>query len=187
MNVQMTSRMGDIMKYAREEAARTGCPCMEPDHIMLGILRHSDNPVCGYIRSLNMSLQDMKEAVESTFQRGRSLDFSEFERIMPTKSTLSLLSASMFEAARYGNGILDVQHCFLALLRSGNNCTAIYLNACGIDYKSVEEAFRNLGILKVMTSGQTESSPVPAERKPGPVPGKSRVFNIVVRNDKLCS
>ena len=43
MEIRISDELNDIIRYARDEAMRTGSYSIGPDHPFLGILRHGDN------------------------------------------------------------------------------------------------------------------------------------------------
>ena len=43
MQIQISDALNGIIKYAREEAMRTGSYGIGPDHLFLGIIRHEEN------------------------------------------------------------------------------------------------------------------------------------------------
>ena len=46
MKMRIAEELNDIVKYAREEAMRTGSYGIGVDHLMLGLLRHAENNAC---------------------------------------------------------------------------------------------------------------------------------------------
>jgi len=43
MEIRISDELNDIIRYARDEAMRTGSYGIGPDHLFLGVLRHGDN------------------------------------------------------------------------------------------------------------------------------------------------
>ena len=43
MQLQVSEELNLVIKYAREEAMRTGSYGIGPDHLFLGIIRHEEN------------------------------------------------------------------------------------------------------------------------------------------------
>ena len=43
MQLQVSDDLNLVIKYAREEAMRTGSYGIGPDHLFLGLIRHEDN------------------------------------------------------------------------------------------------------------------------------------------------
>ena len=46
MEIKISDELNDIIRYARDEAMRTGSYGIGPDHLFLGILRHGENAAC---------------------------------------------------------------------------------------------------------------------------------------------
>ena len=43
MEIRISDELNDIIRYAKDEAMRTGSYGIGPDHLFLGVLRHGDN------------------------------------------------------------------------------------------------------------------------------------------------
>ena len=92
----------DILELAREEAMRTGCRSIEPDHIMLGILRDSGSEVCALLESLGVDLREMKEVLESSYFRAPAVPYFDMEYVRLSKAARGTMSLAVLEAARRG-------------------------------------------------------------------------------------
>ena len=52
MQIQISDALNGIIKYAREEAMRTGSYGIGPDHLFLGIIRHEENTAFQVLQGL---------------------------------------------------------------------------------------------------------------------------------------
>ena len=60
MEIKISDELNDIIRYARDEAMRTGSYGIGPDHLFLGILRHGENAACKVIVGLGVDTDGFK-------------------------------------------------------------------------------------------------------------------------------
>ena len=60
MEMKISDELNLIVRYAREEAMRTGSYGIGTDHLVLGILRHADNNACRALRGLGADPEHVK-------------------------------------------------------------------------------------------------------------------------------
>ena len=64
MEMKISDELNLIVRYAREEAMRTGSYGIGTDHLVLGILRHADNNACRALRGLGADPEEMKQFID---------------------------------------------------------------------------------------------------------------------------
>ena len=52
MEIKISDELNSIIRYAREEAMRTGSYGIGPDHLFLGMMRQADNDACKVLSAL---------------------------------------------------------------------------------------------------------------------------------------
>ena len=52
MEIKISDELNNIIRYAREEAMRTGSYGIGPDHLFLGMMRQAENEACKVIVNL---------------------------------------------------------------------------------------------------------------------------------------
>ena len=72
MQTQVSQEVLRILAYAKEEAMRTGDYSISPDHILLGILRHTDNDACRILEALGVDLEEMKNVPDCGSERAKT-------------------------------------------------------------------------------------------------------------------
>ena len=60
MQLQVSEDLNLVIKYAREEAMRTGSYGIGPDHLFLGIIRQEENAAFRALQSLGVEPADWK-------------------------------------------------------------------------------------------------------------------------------
>ena len=61
MEIKISDQLNGIIKYAREEAMRTGSYGIGPDHLFLGLIRHEDNTAFRALRDLGLDPEELKQ------------------------------------------------------------------------------------------------------------------------------
>ena len=85
MQIQISDALNGIIKYAREEAMRTGSYGIGPDHLFLGIIRHEENTAFQVLQGLGVEPAELKGFIDSA-----SLPTRRFPTL---KSTISISPA----------------------------------------------------------------------------------------------
>ena len=65
MEIGISDELNSIINFSREEAMRTGCYGIAPDHMFLGILRHKDNTGYDALMGLGIDVNEMKQFIDS--------------------------------------------------------------------------------------------------------------------------
>ncbi|MBO7764082.1 MAG: Clp protease N-terminal domain-containing protein, partial [Bacteroidales bacterium] len=60
MTLRLPKEINEIVGISREEAMRTGCYDITPDHLVLGIIRHKDNSAYELLMRFKIDLLMLK-------------------------------------------------------------------------------------------------------------------------------
>ena len=142
MELSISEELNLIVKYAREEAMRTGSYGIGTDHLMLGILRHGENGACKVLRSLGVSDADVKNYLDSRIFRQGPIPYSEMEQVVLARSAQSTLNLTLLEATRFRHSEADSLHLLLAISHTGENHTQELLRNLGITYAVIVGCIR---------------------------------------------
>ena len=166
--------MNRILGYSREEAMRTGAYEIGTDHLLLGLLRHSDNLACKALTSLGVDLEDFKLYVESLIFKRESVPYDQESKLRFSREARGTLNMSVLETSSMGDTETRSQHLLLAICRSTAAACKTYLEAEGINRESVASFLRDV-------AAQAEIQKAP---KPAPV---QRILHIVIGKPKIYS
>ena len=166
--------MNRILGYSREEAMRTGAYEIGTDHLLLGLLRHSDNLACKALTSLGVDLEDFKLYVESLIFKRESVPYDQESKLRFSREARGTLNMSVLETSSMGDTETRSQHLLLAICRSTAAACKTYLEAEGINRESVASFLRDM-------AAQAEIQKAP---KPAPV---QRILHIVIGKPKIYS
>lgn len=134
MKMRISEELNDIVKYAREEAMRTGSYGIGVDHLMLGLLRHAENNACRALAGLGIELSELKSFIDSHVFLQDSIPYSDIEKVGFSRGAQSILNLSILEATRLKNEEADSIHLLLAISRSSENYSSAFLRDKGAGY-----------------------------------------------------
>ena len=137
MEISISDELNSIINYSREEAMRTGSYGIAPDHLFLGMIRHSENTGCDALRGLGCDLSEMKQFIDSRVFTNEHIPYSEIENITFSRGAQNALSFTILEATKYKSAQASSQHLLLALCRAGGSYGSTYLKDTGIEYGNV--------------------------------------------------
>lgn len=157
MGLRISNDLERILLYAKEEAMRTGSYAITADHLMLGLLRDRDCPVCRMLERMGADLDSIKLKLDSALMEGRSIPLDEEDRVMPGRSAHSILSLAVLEARNAGLEAVEVIHMFLGAGRHDGCLCWKYLSDTGITREAVERTAREEMILTDKATQPQES------------------------------
>ena len=159
MEIRISDQLNEIIRYAREEALRTGSYGISPDHLYLGILRHDESVAAKTIRDLGIDFEEMKQFIDSKIVTGETLPYSALEQINFSRLAQNILSIAIMEATRMRSTEASSQHLLLALCRASESYGQAYLAENGINYQRIFSYLRDEQLL---------GTPQPQEKAPAP-------------------
>ncbi|MBR6054707.1 MAG: ATP-dependent Clp protease ATP-binding subunit [Bacteroidales bacterium] len=166
MEIRISDELGGIIKYAREEAMRTGSYGIGPDHLFLGIIRHGENAACKALIDLGADLGTMKSYIDARVFTGEELPYSEMDNIAYSRQSQNVLSIAVLEASRLGMEEALSQHLLLALARASGTYGMTFLRSLDIDYGKIIHYLQENGLLG--EPHKEEPEPVSQEEEDDP-------------------
>ena len=85
MEIKISDELNSIIRYAREEAMRTGSYGIGPDHLFLGMMRQADNDACKVLSALGVDADAFKRFIDSHIFTNESIPYSEADKICPER------------------------------------------------------------------------------------------------------
>ena len=134
MEMRISDELNLIVRYAREEAMRTGSYGIGIDHLVLGVLRHADNDACRALRGLGADPEELKQFIDMHIFRQGSIPYSDADQVVLSRSAQSLLNLTILEATRLRHAETDGSHLMLAVCRTEGNYTQVFLKNHGVTY-----------------------------------------------------
>ena len=147
MEIRISDELNDIIRYARDEAMRTGSYGIGPDHLFLGVLRHGDNAAFKVVTGQGIDADNFKRFIDSHIFTNEPIPYSESDKISFTRYAQNVLSITVMEASKQGAAEADSLHLLLALCRTTENYGQAYLRQHGVDYGRLLSYMRDEGML----------------------------------------
>ena len=113
---------------------RTGSYGIDPDHLILGLLRHKENSAVDALRGLGTDIEELKQFIDSHIFTNEHIPYSEIDNITFSRGVQNVLSFTILEATKLRNRQAGVEHLLLALCRAGDSFGVTYLRDLGVDY-----------------------------------------------------
>ena len=149
MQIQISDQLNGIIKYAREEAMRTGSYGIGPDHLFLGIIRHEENSAFETLRGLGVEPAELKSFIDGRIFTNETIPYSEIDHINFSRQAQNVLSITVMEATRLKSPEAAPHHLLLALCRTTDSYGQAYLRARGVDYGKMLAYMESEGMLRV--------------------------------------
>lgn len=147
MEIRISDELNDIIRYARDEAMRTGSYGVGPDHLFLGVLRHGDNAAFRTVTGLGIDADNFKRFIDSHIFTNEPIPYAESDKISFTRYAQNVLSITVLEASKQGVTEANSLHLLLALCRTTENYGQAYLRQHGVDYGRLLSYMRDEGML----------------------------------------
>jgi ATP-dependent Clp protease ATP-binding subunit ClpA len=144
-----TERARRVLFFARYELSALGGSSIEPEHLLLGLLREPKGIVEAVLAHWNISSADLSRQLKEQVAGGRRFPTS--TEVPFGKATQRVLNYAAEEADRLLHSYIGVEHLFLGLLREQGSTAATLLVAHGLSLEDVRAH-----ILKVLTEPQVE-------------------------------
>jgi ATP-dependent Clp protease ATP-binding subunit ClpC len=129
-----------ITSLAQDEARRRGADELEPEHILLALLKDGEGIGFKSLRSLKVDSLEMREAMERSLERRRTnLVIGDLPL---SRRSRSLLENAAEEANRAGSDYIGTEHFVIAAAREESSSFAVFLEAAGVTCDQLRKASR---------------------------------------------
>ncbi len=143
MNNDFSQKMSEILSLSKEEACRLRSKSINPEHLLLGIMRKEKSTATEIFNALNVNIEEIKECIE---RRSAAPDYAQLpydENVEMSLNTARILRFSTLEA-RALKAVADTEHILLGILKESNNLAADILEANDVTYNRVMEAIKSV-------------------------------------------
>ena len=134
-----TEKARRVIFFARYEAAQLGSPLIEPEHMLLGILREDRGTANRILRQT--SIDSLRRRI-SEHNPVREKVSTSVDLPLTDESKL-VLGFAAEEAQQFGHKHIGTEHLLLGLLREKKCFAAKLLSDCGAKYKELREEIRH--------------------------------------------
>ena len=116
MTTQFSHNVSMVLASSREEALRLSSPSVEPEHLVLGMLKDDDNLLHVLFERLKIDESSVKRALESQVKTGETDATQVDSEIVLDQQASNILRLAVLEARVLHAEIVEVQHLILAIL-----------------------------------------------------------------------
>jgi hypothetical protein len=135
-----TERARRVIFFARYEASQFGSVTIEPEHLLLGVLREDRNAVTRFLGP--RAAEDIRNEIESRLAVKEKVSTSVDLPLAPACKRILAYSAEEVERLRHNH--IGVEHLLLGILREEGTIAAQVLDGRGLKLNSTrEELARN--------------------------------------------
>jgi ATP-dependent Clp protease ATP-binding subunit ClpC len=138
---RFTERARKVVVRAQDEARFLKQNYIGTEHLLLGLIGEKEGIAAKVLVSLNISLEDIKNAIRESVTEGTS---EAYEHIPFTPRAKKVLELSLREALQMGHNYIGTEHILLGLLREGEGVAARVLSSFGVGLESIKEKIREL-------------------------------------------
>ena len=177
--IQISDQLNGIIKYAREEAMRTGSYGIGPDHLFLGIIRHEENTAFQVLQGLGIEPAELKSFIDGRIFTNETIPYSEIDHINFSRQAQNVLSITVMEATRLKSPEAAPHHLLLALCRTTDSYGQAFLRSRGVDYGRMLSFMETEGLLQVQKQDQQPAQgDQEDESEEGEASGKKQAIDI---------
>ena len=136
MSNEFTQQVSDIVVYGKEEANRLQNDHIEPEHLLLGILRDGECKAAEILQSFYLDLKGIKNELEIQL-REKSIQENYSQDITFSEEASKILTLSKLEAKLMNNEKVDTPHILLAIMRDNQNNAYKILDKNDVTYEKI--------------------------------------------------
>ena len=136
MSNEFTQQVSDIVVYGKEEANRLQNVHIEPEHLLLGILRDGECKAAEILKSFYLDLKGIKNELEIQL-REKSIQENYSQDITFSEEASKILTLSKLEAKLMNNEKVDTPHILLAIMRDNQNNAYKILDKNDVTYEKI--------------------------------------------------
>ena len=124
MSNEFSQKMSEILSLRKEEATRLRSRPINPEHILLGIIRKGKGSALDKLGSMNVNVLEIKEAIERRCSDSTTMEQPYSTDVEMSMSTARILRFTTLEARSF-KAIADTEHLLLGILKEKNNLSLI--------------------------------------------------------------
>lgn len=137
LSLPFSEKVKQILSYSREEALRLNNQSIEPEHIMLGIIRDGENHAYQLLRDkFFLNIRDYKQKLEDILSRNNAVNGTATDLAVGEEAS-NILRLGMLEAKLLKSDCIDAEHLLLGMLKHTTTESMNILTENGIDYDKV--------------------------------------------------
>jgi ATP-dependent Clp protease ATP-binding subunit ClpC len=150
MEAKFSPRVKDVITFSREEALRLGHDYIGTEHLLLGIIREGEGSAIKLLRSIGISLPDLRKEVESMTAASSRKTNNNLSNIPLVKQAERALKITYLEAKIFKSNVIGTEHLLLSILKDEDSVATKAMLKFNIDYETIKREIEvngsNLGM-----------------------------------------
>ena len=161
----VVAKVKKIMNTSFEIAKEFNDVSVRPEHILLSILKDSNNLGVKILKKMNVDVRKLTVKLELSCQQNITPRIKKKYNILPlSKESTEIINNSENECNKVGGELIDLNHIILSMLNSKSEVNSL-LNEFEIDYNSFNKKSKELSIMANYEDDEQESGSSESERK----------------------
>ena len=137
-----TQDLYKTLKYSNEEAQRLGSDCIEPEHLLLGIIRMGKGEAYELLNKSGVDIDKIKKQLQSNIVSDNTAVSGDVNQNIYSRQSSRILRFLDLEKRAYKADAADTVHLLFAILKEKMNKAAKILNdEFHVDYSSLEKLY----------------------------------------------
>ena len=116
MTSQFSPRVSEILSFSREEAVRTNSSKVEPEQLLLAMLRLEEGIITRLLRESNVDIAALRQLLSSSTDADSTERAGNIGEVTLSEHANNLLKLAIIEARMLHDEMVDEQHLLLAIL-----------------------------------------------------------------------
>jgi ATP-dependent Clp protease ATP-binding subunit ClpA len=141
---RFSDRANKTLTIANQEAQRLGHECVDPEHLLLGILKEGTGIGAAVLKNMNVDFQQIRQEVERLIGKTACMAAGQ----LPLAPRVNkVLDFAMQEAKNFKQEYLGTEHVLMGLLREKDGIVFNVLKQASVNYADARrEALKLLGL-----------------------------------------
>ncbi|MEE9373961.1 MAG: ATP-dependent Clp protease ATP-binding subunit [Saprospiraceae bacterium] len=168
MNRKFSAKVKKIISLSRDEAMRLGHDYIGTEHLLLGMIKESQNLAIKVLSSLDIDLSELSYKIEEEIKASKEANTQLNVGSIPlNRHAEKVLKVTFLESKLFKNDEIHPEHLMLSLLKHKDTLASKILNSMDIDYESYKAELEYVkmeedGSIEYI-SDETDSGDVPMD------------------------
>ena len=124
MTNQFSPSISQVLAFSKEEAVRLYSSSVEPEHLLLAILREKDSVTQKLFDLMNIDTLQLKQQLENALRENKQCEASPISELTLNDKANNILKLAVLEARIQHTQMVDIPHLLLAILHDQTHTTA---------------------------------------------------------------
>lgn len=138
--ISYTKEATDVIKYSKEEAARTDAESICPEHLLLGIIRNEESNAAQIMKSLYADLKKIRRELEDVLEKesnNKNMPKVELRDLYFNDASTRILRLCFLESKLENKESIGSEHILLGIMKEDKNNAAQILMQNNITYEKI--------------------------------------------------